>query len=208
MSELGAVEGHAFISYVREDSSHADRLQQVLEAAGVRVWRDKSDLWPGEDWREKIRRAITDDALVFIACFSHKSVARRRSYQNEELALAIEQLRLRRLGEPWLIPVRFDDCDISDLDIGSGRTLTSIQRADLFGDHSDEGTLRLVRAVLRALGQSGIGASQANKPIIRAGERSCLKRQDCLRQSRIECVPQSWSPCVMNPLSQRTSPHP
>lgn len=153
MDELGTVEGHAFISYVREDSGDADRLQQVLEAAGVRVWRDTSDLWPGEDWREKIRRAITDDALIFIACFSHNSVARKRSFQNEELTLAIEQLRLRRPGEPWLIPVRFDDCDILDLDIGNGRTLTSIQHADVFGDNMDEGTVRLVRAALRILGQ-------------------------------------------------------
>jgi hypothetical protein len=153
VKELGSIEGHVFISYIREDTADADRLQQVLEAAGVRVWRDKSDLWPGEDWREKIRRAITDNALVFIACFSRKSVARKRSYQNEEMALAIEQLRLRRPGEPWLIPVRFDDCEIPNLDIGSGRTLTSIQRADLFGDHSDEGTFRLVQAVLRILGQ-------------------------------------------------------
>jgi len=87
VNELGTIEGHAFISYVREDAAEAGRLQQVLEAAGVRVWRDKSDLWPGEDWREKIRRAITADALVFIACFSRKSVARKRSYQNEEIAL-------------------------------------------------------------------------------------------------------------------------
>ena len=153
VNELGTIEGHAFISYVREDAAEAGRLQQVLEAAGVRVWRDKSDLWPGEDWREKIRRAITADALVFIACFSRKSVARKRSYQNEEIALAIEQLRQRQPGEPWLIPVRFDDCEIPDFDIGSGRALASIQRADLFGDYSDESTFRLVRAVLRILGQ-------------------------------------------------------
>ena len=64
------VAGHAFISYVREDSPRVDRLQRALEAAGVRVWRDTADLWPGEDWRAKIRQAIVDGALVFIACFS------------------------------------------------------------------------------------------------------------------------------------------
>ena len=76
------------------------------------MWRDTASLWPGEDWRENIRRAITDDALVFIACFSRVSLGRDRSYQNEGLLLAIEQLRLRRPDVPWLIPVRFDDCDI------------------------------------------------------------------------------------------------
>jgi TIR domain len=147
------VAGHAFLSYVREDSQAVDRLQRLLEAAGIRVWRDTDDLWPGEDWRIRIRRAITDDALAFIACFSSNSVSRETSYQNEELLLAIEQLRLRRPGDPWLIPVRFDDCAIPDWDIGGGRTLASIQRVDLFGDRGHEGVARLVAAVLRILGQ-------------------------------------------------------
>lgn len=115
------------------------------------MWRDTTDLWPGEDWRAKIRQAITNNALVFIACFSHQSVTRQFSYQNEELVLAIEQLRRRRPGEPWLIPVRFDDCEIPDLDIGAGRTLATIHRADLFGDRFDENAGRLVKTILRIL---------------------------------------------------------
>jgi hypothetical protein len=145
--------GHAFISYVHEDSPEVDRLQRILEASGVRVWRDTADLWPGEDWRAKIRHAITDDALVFLACFSREGVAREKSYQNEELLLAIEQMRLRRPDEPWLIPIRFDDCDIPDFELGGGRSLSSIQRADLFGDRFDAGAARLTTAVLRILGR-------------------------------------------------------
>ena len=156
---------HAFISYVREDEHHVDRLQRKLESAGVRVWRDIADLWPGEDWRAKIRQAITDDALVFIACFSRQSIARNQSYQNEELILAIEQLRRRRAGDPWLIPVRFSDCDIPDVDIGMGRTLRSLQRVDLFGDRADEGAARLVVSVLRLLGHTAdIGAAMPSNP--------------------------------------------
>jgi uncharacterized protein YjbI with pentapeptide repeats len=148
--------GHAFISYVREDSGEVDALQRMLEAAGVRVWRDTSDLWPGEDWRAKIRDAITCNALVFIACISRRSVARETSYQNEELALAIDQLRRRRPDVPWLIPVRFDDCAIPDYDIGGGRTLASLQRADVFGGSRDESASRLVAAVLRILGPNQV----------------------------------------------------
>jgi hypothetical protein len=143
--------GCAFISYVREDSSRVDQLQQELEAAGIPVWRDTADLWPGEDWRAKIRQAIIGNALVFIACFSQASVSRRRSFQNDELALAIEQLRLRRPDDPWLIPVRLDECDIPDHDIGGGRTLASIQRVDLFGDRSGGAVERLIAAIRRIL---------------------------------------------------------
>ncbi len=151
MSEQGKLAGHAFISYVREDSHRVDQLQRTLEAAGIPVWRDTASLWPGQDWRAIIRRAITDNALVFIACFSRNSVARAVSYQNEELVLAIEQLRLRRPDDPWLIPVRFDECDIPDRDLGGGRTLASIQRADLFGSKARDNTARLVAAIVRIL---------------------------------------------------------
>ena len=149
----GGVAGHAFISYVHEDSGEVDRLQQTLEGAGIRVWRDTGSLWPGEDWRQRIRHAITDGALVFIACFSTKSLARETTYQNEELVLAIEQLRMRPPNVSWLIPVRLDECKIPDHDIGAGRTLNSIQHLDLFGDQHGEAASRLVAAVLRILAQ-------------------------------------------------------
>jgi chromosomal replication initiator protein len=165
--------GHAFISYVREDAYHADRLQKILEAAGVSVWRDTADLWPGEDWRLMIRRAITNNALVFIACFSSRSATRTKSYQNEELLLAVEQLRQRRPDVPWLIPIRFDDCPIPDLDLGGGRTLASIQRADLFGEHREAGVTRLLSTVQRLLGQP----PQTRTQIRRQNHRSKMPAQ-------------------------------
>jgi hypothetical protein len=143
------------MSYVRENSAEADWLQQVLEAAGVRVWRDTADLWPGQDWRGMIRHAIVKDSLVFLACFSKKSIGRETSYQNEELTLAIEQMRIRRPDQPWLIPIRFDDCDIPDLNLGGGRSLGSIQRADLFGDHINDAAVRLVSAIHQILKSHG-----------------------------------------------------
>ena len=165
--------GHAFISYVREDARRVDRLQQALEAAGIPVWRDTADLWPGEDWRAKIRAEITANALVFIACFSRASVARARSFQNEELAIAVEQVRLRRPDDPWLIPVRLEECEIPDYDLGGGRSLASIQRVDLFGEHSGEELTRLVTAVSRILGVHS--NPSRGKPWRRAVAAACRK---------------------------------
>jgi hypothetical protein len=144
--------GHAFISYVREDRKRVDRLQGILEAAGIKVWRDTANLWPGQDWKIEIRRAITADSLAFIACFSENSQSRSKSYQYEELILAVEEMRVRPPGQPWLIPVRFAECDLPDFDLGAGRTLDSLQRIDLFGDSWEHGGARLVAAVLRILG--------------------------------------------------------
>jgi DNA-binding GntR family transcriptional regulator len=114
------------------------------------------DLWPGQDWEEMIKRAITNDALAFLACFSGQGAKRETSYQNEELALAIDQLRLRAPDVSWLIPIRFDDCAIPRYDIGGGRTLDSLQRADLFGDLLEEKFKRLIIAVINILGQDSL----------------------------------------------------
>jgi hypothetical protein len=53
-----------------------------------------------------------------------------------------------RIGR-GLIPVKFDDCQIPDLDIGAGRTLASIQYVDLSGGRFDDGAERLVTAIRR-----------------------------------------------------------
>ncbi len=145
--------GHAFLSYAQDDSLAVDRLQQILEAARILVWRD-TNLQPGEDRNIRIRREIASDALAFIACFSTKGARRNTSYQNEELTQAVEQFRLRSPGMPWLIPVRLDDCDIPDLDLGGGRSLAAIQRVDLFGERREQGIAQLVAAILRILTNS------------------------------------------------------
>jgi TIR domain len=147
-----ALRGVAFISYVREDRRRVDRLEEFLKAHGVPVWRDIHDVGPGEDWHAKIRDAIANDSLVFIACFSKNSEARQRSYQRDELLLAIEQFRLRPPKRPYILPIRFGDCAIPDLEIGGGRTLHSLNYVDLFGRQwqaSAERLLEAIRYILR-----------------------------------------------------------
>lgn len=153
MDHPSAPPGYAFISYGREDSRAVDSLAGALESAGIHVWRDTANLWPGQDWRERIRHAITSNSLVFIACFSTASLGRAGSFQNEEITLAIEEIHNRPVAEPWIIPVRLDDCQIPDHDIGGSRTLRSIQHADLFGSNASSNLDRLVSAVLRILGR-------------------------------------------------------
>jgi TIR domain len=152
---------HVFISYAREDSEKADRLQSSLEAAGIPVWRESSHLWPGEDWRLKIRHAIMEDTLVFIACFSSHGLTRAPRFQNEEISWAVQQLLAYSPEVPWFIPVRFDDCEIPDRDIGGNRTLRSLHHVDLFGPHLDYNIARVVRTVQRML------QDETQSPLIR-----------------------------------------
>jgi hypothetical protein len=156
------VQGQVFISYVRENSDRVDWLCRMLEAAGIPVWLDTAQLFPGQDWRTVIRRAIREDSLAFLACFSSESVSQTRTYQNEEIVLAISEMRLRPPGQSWLIPVRFDDCEIPGWSIGGDQMLSDLHQSDLFGDNCQQNADRLVEAIRRILSRDS--ASPAPKP--------------------------------------------
>jgi len=83
---------HVFISYVRENQEQVDRLCQDLERNGVNVWLDRHSIKPGARWKDAIREAIRLGDF-FIACFSEDYTSKKKSYMNEELTLATEELR-------------------------------------------------------------------------------------------------------------------
>jgi hypothetical protein len=149
---------HAFVSYVHEDDEHVGKMCEVLKAAKIPVWRDKDkgNLGPGQDWKAMIRAAIRSDSIAFLACFSSQSNAKGDSYQNEELTLAVEEFRRKPPGRVWLIPVRFDDCEIPEWDLGAGRTLHGLQRVDLFGDGYMPNAIELIEAIKNIMGEPGL----------------------------------------------------
>lgn len=124
--------GHVFLSYVRENKDLVDRLKTDLKTRRIVTWIDRDSLHPGQLWEEEIRAAIKS-ASFFIACFSAESEGRRRTQMNEEILTAIEELG-RRPDSDFFIPIRFSECRIRDYPIGGNRTLSSIQRLDLFSD--------------------------------------------------------------------------
>jgi TIR domain/vWA-MoxR associated protein C-terminal domain len=154
---------YVFISYVSEDAARVDHLQDMLEAAGLKVWRDKSALQPGDNWRIAINDAIGGRCVAFIACFSEHSDAKAISYQNYELTQAVEQARLRVPGAQWMFPVRFDDCRVPPFDLGSGHDLRSLQSVDLFGRPWGPEVARLVAAVR---GVADAGSDRLREPAL------------------------------------------
>lgn len=184
------VQGHVFISYVREDAEAVDRLERFLTRGGAPVWRDVEALWPGDEWKLRISKAINDNSLVFLGCFSTTSVAKEKTYQREEILLAVDQVRLRPPGAGWFIPVRFDDVELPYYDLGAGRTLDSLHRVDLFGDDWEGEAARLLSTVLRLLGkgtsqspalvEGGRAAAESMKREL--GETSVIAAHDRLRR--------------------------
>lgn len=143
---------HVFISYVRQDEAAVDRLCDLLKAANIPYWRDRDSLGPGDSWQRVIRDAIRDGSAVFLACFSENQRAKEKSVMNDEIAIAVEEFRQRRPNKTWLIPVRFDDGDIDDWDLGAGRSLRGINYSDLFGHRYTTEAVKLITRIQDVFG--------------------------------------------------------
>ncbi len=151
--EGSSVTKQAFVSYVREDAAAVDRLCQDLGRHGVAPWKDRDMLKPGERWKDAIRAAIQGGS-GFIACFSSAYESKPRTYMNEELTLAVEELRLRPRERSWFFPVLLDGVDIPLIPIGPGETLRDLQAVSLASDWSS-GVGRLARAIRVSGGTGG-----------------------------------------------------
>ncbi|WP_201437298.1 toll/interleukin-1 receptor domain-containing protein [Saccharothrix sp. 6-C] len=176
---------HVFVSYVREDAEKVDQLCQALEAADIPYWRDRTSLAPGDHWKRKIREAIRSGALVFLACFSEHSQAKARSYMNEELSLAVEEFRILPPGATWIIPVRLDDVNVPEWDLGAGRTLNDLNYADLFGSKYVANLVGLTNTISKI-----VGATSPDPATVRASveEASDAERPAMLRRMTKEMI--------------------
>ncbi|MDE2460414.1 MAG: toll/interleukin-1 receptor domain-containing protein [Gammaproteobacteria bacterium] len=68
-----------FLSYASEDFAAAERVAAALQAAGIEVWLDKSEIRGGDAWDAMIRGRIRGCAL-FVALISAHSRARGRLF--------------------------------------------------------------------------------------------------------------------------------
>lgn len=142
---------HVFVSYLSSDYEKVEQLCRALEKRGVETWLDRDELQPGQRWKEEIKEAIKQGAF-FLACFSSAYQSQQSTYMNEELLLAIEELRLRPTDRAWFIPVLLDSCEVPDRAIGGGESLRDLQWVDLSQNWAT-GVERLVK-VLRTDAQA------------------------------------------------------
>lgn len=142
-----------FVSYVWENADTVKRLCRDLSRHGVEIWRDTEELFPGDRFKEVIRTAIQNGPF-FLACFSRESILKPRAYMNEELSIAIEELRLRQTTRAWFIPVRLSECEIPNLSIGGGAYLRDLYWVDLFKDWNT-GIDKILRVLRRKLPAPG-----------------------------------------------------
>ncbi len=148
---------HVFISYCHENKTIVDRLCENLTSRGIKVWLDRNALEPGMQWKPAIQQAI-HQGTYFVACFSKESNACEQTYMSEELALAVEKLRERHFDKVWFIPVKLNECEIPDIDIGGGATLRDLQYVNLYEDWGT-GIQRIVNVMQSACAQELLNAT-------------------------------------------------
>jgi hypothetical protein len=90
-----------FISHATEDKSYVEPLVKALEAAGIRVWFDKSALEWGDDLRSAIDRGLLD-CRYGIVVFS-KAFLRKKKWTEYELnsLFALEQPNRKIILPIW-----------------------------------------------------------------------------------------------------------
>jgi hypothetical protein len=76
---------HIFLSYRSSEVEFALKLAADLKNAGVKLWMDRLDISPGDDWRSSLEYAVLDSEAV-IAVLSPEYVGSR--YCLRELARA------------------------------------------------------------------------------------------------------------------------
>ena len=136
---------HVFISYCHENKAIVDRLCQTLISHEIHIWLDRDNIGPGTPWKQAIQQAIQHGDF-FIACFSAEANARNQTYMSEELKIAIEELHRRPVDKIWFIPVKLNECEIPNIDIGGDETLRTLQYVDLHEDW-ETGIQRLLNAI-------------------------------------------------------------
>src|SRR5712691_937760 len=143
MDETILLDAYVFISYDIADSVEVDELRLALENVGIMVCPDIPSNWSQDDRTTETKGAISDSTVALL-CLSEARLARTKSFQHLESVLLVTSLRERQDGQPWLIPVRFDDCQVPDIDLGAGRLLSKMDAIKLFGSDKDVNLAELV----------------------------------------------------------------
>jgi TolB-like protein/Tfp pilus assembly protein PilF len=108
--------GAVFLSYAKQDSEAARRICAALQAAGIEVWFDQSDLRGGDVWDQKIRQQIRDCAL-FVPVISTRTQERLEGYFRREWRLAVDRTHDMASRMAFLVPVVIDATTERDAEV-------------------------------------------------------------------------------------------
>lgn len=151
-----------FLAHASEDKVLVRGLYSKLKLTGFDPWLDEIDLLPGQDWKSEIRNAIRKSD-IFIACLSRNSI-QKQGYVQREFRMALDTCAEKPPGSVYLIPLRFDQCEIPDLQIPSlGLSLRDYQWLDLWKSDGFERLVKSLSAKKEALGDKSLTSRSLKK---------------------------------------------
>jgi formylglycine-generating enzyme required for sulfatase activity len=136
-----------FLCHASEDKQKVRELYQNLTEEGIDAWLEEEKLLPGQDWKLKIDEALRAADAILI-CISKRSVS-KEGFVQKEIRNAIDIAEEKPEDTIFLIPVRFDECNVP-------RRLAGIQYVDLF---DPQGFGKLIQALRVRAGTLGLSFS-------------------------------------------------
>jgi tetratricopeptide (TPR) repeat protein len=101
-----------FVCYASEDVEIVTVLADRLESDSIKLWFDKVRLLPGQDWDDKIKKALQEVDLVLL-CVSNASLE-KEGYVQEEVSVALNRASSLPKGEVLIIPVKMKPCTLPE----------------------------------------------------------------------------------------------
>jgi hypothetical protein len=101
-----------FLCHASEDKTTVRELYEKLQRDGFDPWLDEENLFPGQDWRHEISRAVRGSDVVLV-CLSENSVS-KTGYVQKEIKVALDVADEQPEGAIFIIPVKLEECDVPD----------------------------------------------------------------------------------------------
>ena len=137
-------------------------LIKKLSKYEIDVVVDYKFVMPGANLEEVFRKSI-QDSNYFIVCFSKEYNQRERTEAYKELDYAIEYGKHLPPERKWIIPVRINECEVPDMEIRSGLTLTRLLCIDLFPTTQLEKGIKSIVEIIKAAESKTITNNKAQK---------------------------------------------
>lgn len=131
-----------FLSYAQSDEAIADRLRQALRDRDYAVWDPRTDLAPGDNWTNEIRRSVQNAMTngLFVLLLSPAALESSAVQMELDYALELEA----RLPDR-LVPVEVSPIEL-DMLPGVFRHRTRLVLTD---DHFGQAVERLIRVLMQ-----------------------------------------------------------
>ena len=117
-----------FIIYASEDVESAIQLYNDLKSSGFNPWLDKKSILQGQNWDNKIKKAIK--TCMYIIILFSSNLVDKIIYIQKEIKESIREQQNFPKSFIFIMPSRLNECKISYQDIEKIQCVDSFSRLE------------------------------------------------------------------------------